>query len=195
MHQSSFLAMEKFKNQYLNKDSVLDILDIGSFDSNEKPFNYGHLFNEKTWNYSGMDIREGPNVDLVVSDIYNWVEIDDESYDVVISGQAFEHMEFFWKAIVEIERILKSGGFCCIIAPSTGPVHRNPFDCFRFTAEGMSAMGEYAGLDVLESYTQTSPVWNDSVLIAKKSHPSNDLKSRLDNLEKKIDVLLNEFKE
>ena len=195
MHQSSFLAMEKFKNQYLDKDSVLDILDIGSFDSNEKPFNYGLLFNEKNWNYSGMDIREGPNVDLVVSDIYNWIEIDDESYDVVISGQAFEHMEFFWKAIAEIERILKHGGFCCIIAPSTGPVHRNPFDCFRFTSDGMCAMGEYAGLDVLESYTQTALVWNDSVLVAKKSDSNNDLEAKLDNLEEKIDILLKKVTE
>lgn len=196
MHQSSFLAMEKFKNQYLNKNSVLDILDIGSFDSNEKPFNYGLLFNEENWNYSGMDIREGPNVDLVVSDIYNWIEITDESYDVVVSGQAFEHMEFFWKAILEIERILKPGGFCCIIAPSTGPVHRNPFDCFRFTAEGMKAMGKYAGLDVVDYYTQTSPLWNDSVLIGKKINSNNnDLKNRLDNLENKIDILLKEIKE
>ncbi len=64
-----------------------------------------------------MDIQEGPNVDIVVSDIYNWIEIEDSSFDVVISGQAFEHMEFFWKAIKEIERILKPGGLCCIIAP------------------------------------------------------------------------------
>ena len=50
MHQSSFLAMEKFKNKYLDENSNLDILDIGSFDSNEKPFNYGLLFNEnKFW--------------------------------------------------------------------------------------------------------------------------------------------------
>ena len=192
MHQSSFLAMEKFKNMYLDKSSTLDILDIGSFDSNEKPFNYGLLFDEKNWNYSGMDIREGPNVDVVVSDIYDWIEIPDESYDVVISGQAFEHMEFFWKAIVEIERILKSEGFCCIIAPSTGPVHRNPFDCFRFTSEGMRAMGEYAGLNVLECYTQDSSVWNDSVLISKKSKSNNNLENKLDNLEKKIDILLKE---
>lgn len=169
MHRSSFLAMEKFKDKYLDKNCTLDILDIGSFDSNPKPFNYGLLFNEKKWNYFGMDIREGPNVDLVVSDIYDWVEIKDASYDVVVSGQAFEHMEFFWKAIVEIERILKPEGFCCIIAPSAGPVHRHPYDCYRFTAEGMKAMGEYAGLDVLEYYTKDAPAWNDSVLIGKKS--------------------------
>ena len=195
MHESSFLAMTKFKNQYLDKNSNLDILDIGSFDSNPKPFNYSLLFNEKKWNYTGMDIREGSNVDLVVSDIYNWIEIKDKSYDVVVSGQAFEHMEFFWKTIVEIERILKANGFCCIIAPSTGPVHRNPYDCFRFTDDGMKAIGKYAGLEVLENYTQTSPVWNDSVLICRKSNSNNKLENRLNSLEEKMDILLKEVKE
>lgn len=194
MHQSSFLAMKKFISHYLDKSSILNILDIGSFDSNQEPFNYGLLFNEKNWNYFGMDIREGPNVDVVVSDIYNWVEITDESYDVVVSGQAFEHMEYFWKSIVEIERILKPGGFCCIIAPSTGPVHRNPFDCYRFTAEGMNAIGKYAGMEVLECYTQVSHIWNDSVLICKKSESKNNLDLKLDYLEKKIDILLKEVK-
>ena len=194
MHKSSFSAMEKFKNKYLDKNSILNILDIGSYDSNEKLFNYGLLFNEKTWNYMGMDIREGPNVDLVVSDIYNWIEIKDNSYDVVVSGQAFEHMEFFWRAIVEIERILKPGGFCCIIVPSTGPVHRNPLDCYRFTAEGMCAMGKYAGFDVLESYTQVSPVWNDSVLIGQKSNPDSELGNKL-GLWGKFDNILKEIKD
>ncbi len=192
MHMSSFSAMERFKNEYLDTNAELNILDVGSFDSNQKPFNYGLLFDEEKWAYCGMDIREGPNVDLVVSDIYNWVEINDESYDVVVSGQAFEHMEFFWKAILEIERILKPGGFCCIIAPSSGPVHRNPWDCYRFTAEGMRAIGKYADLDVLDAFTNDSSIWNDSVLICKKSDSKNNLENRLDNLEKKIDILLKE---
>lgn len=195
MHQSSFSAMERFKEQYLDKNSILDILDVGSFDANSDPFNYGFLFNEKNWNYTGMDIKEGPNVDLVVSDIYNWFGIKDETYDVVISGQAFEHMEFFWKTIVEIERILKPQGLCCIIAPSTGPVHRNPYDCFRFTDDGMKAIGKYAGLEVLESYTQTSPIWNDSVLICRKSNSNKKLENKLNTVEKKIDILLKEIKE
>ena len=195
MHQSSFSAMERFKEQYLDKNSILDILDVGSFDTNSDSFNYGFLFNEKNWNYTGMDIKEGPNVDLVVSDIYNWFGIKDETYDVVISGQAFEHMEFFWKTIVEIERILKPQGLCCIIAPSTGPVHRNPYDCFRFTDDGMKAIGKYAGLEVLESYTQTSPIWNDSVLICRKSNSNKKLENKLNTVEKKIDILLKEIKE
>lgn len=37
---------------------------------------------------------DGPNVDLVPKDIYYWEEITDESFDLVISGQVFEHIEY-----------------------------------------------------------------------------------------------------
>ena len=171
MHRSSFFSMQKFKTNYLKNLQNLKILDIGSYDSSGDSFNYRSIFDEDTWEYVGMDLKEGPNVDLVVSDVYMWGEIPNESFDVVISGQAFEHMEFFWKSIEEITRILKKGGCCCIIAPSSGPVHKNPVDCFRFTADGMAEIGKYAGLKILETYTNTtkeSNPWFDSVLIAKK---------------------------
>lgn len=103
MHESSFLEMKQFKDKYLDKNMELNILDIGSYDSNIKPFNYGLLFNENNWHYNGMDIRNGPNVDIVVSNIYNWIEIDNNSFDVVISGQAFEHMEFFGKLYLKLK--------------------------------------------------------------------------------------------
>ncbi|WP_346674980.1 class I SAM-dependent methyltransferase [Methanobrevibacter woesei] len=198
MHKSSFQTMVKFKNCYLNKESNLRILDIGSYDSSGTNYNYGRFLREKNWQYRGMDIHEGPNVDIVVSDIYNWVEIEDESYDIVISGQAFEHMEFFWMTIKEVERILKPGGFCCIIAPSSGPVHKNPFDCFRFKDDGMRAIADYAGLEVIECYTNEDEIsnpWYDSVLIAKKPYSikDNSLDRRMDNLEKKLDLILKEI--
>lgn len=172
MHKSSFQSMEKFKNNYLNPEDSLNILDIGSYDASDTSYNYGRFLREDNWKYRGMDIQEGPNVDIVVSDIYNWIEIEDSSFDVVISGQAFEHMEFFWKAIKEIERILKPGGLCCIIAPSAGPVHKNPYDCFRFTDNGMKQVANYVGLQTLECYVNDDEIaypWYDCVLIARKS--------------------------
>lgn len=73
-----------------------------------------------------MDLHQfrfqgGNNVNIVVSDIYNWFEVEDNSYDVIISGQLFEYLEFFWLIMSEIERVLKSRGFVCIIVPSSGP--------------------------------------------------------------------------
>ncbi|WP_283390293.1 class I SAM-dependent methyltransferase [Methanobrevibacter woesei] len=195
MHKSSFQAMEKFKNLYLNKEDNLKILDIGAYDSSGTNYNYGRFLREKNWQYNGMDIQKGPNVDIVVSNIYKWDEIEDESYDVVISGQAFEHMEFFWKAIKEVERILKVGGFCCIIAPSAGPVHKNPFDCFRFKEDGIKSLADYAGLEVIECYTNDNEIskpWYDSVLIARKKYfnKNDNLNKRIDALEHKLDLIL-----
>ncbi len=192
LHKSSFQAMERFKNKYLNKEINLKILDIGAYDSSGTNYNYGRFLKEEKWQYYGMDIQEGPNVDIVLSDVYNWFEIENESYDVVISGQAFEHMEFFWKAIEEIERILKPEGLCCIIVPSSGPVHKNPFDCYRFTEDGVKAIAEYAGLKVIEAYTNKNEIskpWYDSVLIAKKEYNNkNKFDKRKVTLDKRFDV-------
>ena len=94
-----------------------------------------------------MDLSEGENVDLVLSDPYSWSEIRSSSVDVFVSGQAFEHIEFFWQTMLEIARALKPGGLCCIIAPSGGPEHKYPLDCWRFYPDGFRALARYAGLD------------------------------------------------
>ena len=106
MHPTSYEKMEYFKNTYLNPEKELKILDIGSFDKTGN-YNYSLIMNEEKWTYHGLDLSEGKNVDIVVKDPYVWREIEDETYDVVISGQAFEHIEFFWLTMEQINRVLK----------------------------------------------------------------------------------------
>jgi len=36
------------------------------------------------------------------------------SQDVVVSGQTFEHMEFFWAGLQRMERVLKPGGLLSV---------------------------------------------------------------------------------
>ena len=100
--------------------------------------------------------------------LYLWKEIKDNFADVVISGQAFEHIEYFWLTMEEISRTLKPGGLICLIAPSAGPVHRCPVDCWRFYEDGFSALARYVGLSVLETFIDPVPGWKNCVLIAKK---------------------------
>ena len=106
MHKSSFEKMRWFKNNYLEEDCYLDILDVGSLDTSGDNYNYKSLFENIKWNYTGLDFENGDNVDILVEDIYNMAEINDNSYDVVISGQLFEHLGFFWLTMGEIDRIL-----------------------------------------------------------------------------------------
>ena len=94
----------------------------------------------------------------------------------MISGQAFEHIEFFWLTMLEISRVLKPEGLCCLIAPSSGPEHRYPVDCWRFYPDGFAALARFTSLKVLEVYSQDGPtgyqdgsdMWQDTVLVCRK---------------------------
>jgi len=171
MHTSSLYNMKVFRDSYLLGKQDLKIMDIGSLNLNGS---YEELFTK--WEYIGVDIVAGNNVDIVLEDPYKWQEIETDSVDVVISGSAFEHIEFFWLTMEEIVRILKPGGVCCIIAPSSGPMHHHPVDCWRFLPDGFRALARYVGLEVLEAKRPEegrkldwpSEMWADTVLIARK---------------------------
>lgn len=179
MHDSSLHNMKNFFYNYFNnrKEEELKILDVGSFDMNGSYKHIIEAFNEfNKWFYTGLDIVEGENVDIVVSDHYNWDEIKNNTYDIVICGQTLEHVEYFWLTMKEIARVMKKDGYCCIIVPSTGPEHRYPLDCWRFLSDGLRALAKYADLDIIENYIHTEPhpypdtsyYWKDGVLICKK---------------------------
>ena len=176
MHRSSHSKMEWFKNTYLDVSDNLEILDVGSFDVHEN-YNYSDIFDEENWNYTGLDMKKGANVDIVVDDIYNWPEIKDETYDVVISGQLFEHLEFFWLTMTQIERVLKPGGYVCIIAPSTGPKHGGDEPCcYKFHDDGFRALAKYVDLEVEHisiNIDNVSRPWHDACLVAYKEDPTH----------------------
>ena len=178
MHQSSMLRMEWFIGKFVeNKNVKLKVLDVGSYDFNGS---YKRLFPSAEFDYIGIDMESGPNVGQVVNTPYHWPDFATDSFDLVISGQAFEHNEFFWLTMEEIARVLKPGGKVCIIAPNGFIEHRFPVDCYRFFPDGMIAMARYVKLDVLHASTNASPkglektwcseVEADSILVAQKNY-------------------------
>ncbi len=94
MHLSSLDNMKKFRDRYLAgmENTGLEIFDLGSMAIGGC---YRSIFDAEKWTYTGVDLSEGENVDLVLSDPYSWSEIRSSSVDVFVSGQAFEHIEFF----------------------------------------------------------------------------------------------------
>ena len=152
------------------------VLDIGSYNVNGT---YKPLFLEKGFEYVGLDISEGPNVDVVPANMYDWEIIEDESFDYIVSGQAFEHIEYPWLTINEIKKKLKKDGIICIIAPNGLGEHRYPVDCWRFYGDGMRALARWCGLEVIETSIGGVPdlyaskkfdsTWNDACLVACKS--------------------------
>jgi SAM-dependent methyltransferase len=163
--------MKRLVEKYFFGYSVdLTVLDIGSTDVNGS---YKNLFN-KGVQYLGLDLAEGRNVDMVLKNPYDF-PISSNTADLVISGQAFEHIEFFWLTWMEIVRVTKEGGFIFLIAPSRGPEHRYPVDCWRFYPDGYRALAKLGFCELVEIKVDWEPhqdsesaQWGDCVGVFKK---------------------------
>lgn len=137
MHKESFEIMRHFVDTYLDKNQVLNVLDVGSFDVNGS---YRTLFDNPKWRYSGLDIANGPNVDYVSKGLYDFGV--NEQFDVVISGNCLEHVEAPWRWIQEIQKVTKQGGLVCIVTPFTIDEHKYPVDCWRILPDGYRSLLE-----------------------------------------------------
>lgn len=152
MHDSSMEEMRRFVAT-LDRSAELLIADIGAYDVNGS---YRRLFANEHWTYTGIDVGAGPNVDLVVPELYSWSDIADDTYDVVVSGQVMEHVTQPWKWIEEIVRIAKPGATICIIAPHTWGYHEHPIDCWRVWPDGMRGLFRHASIEEQRVYCNSA---------------------------------------
>jgi len=150
----------------------LNVLDVGSRAIGENQ-TYRDLFStldpmSVRFKYTGLDVEGGPNVNIVVGDPYDWLGMDN-LFDVVISGQAFEHIEYPWETIRQIEKVLKPGGYAVLIGPTTPTIHRFPVDCWRILPDGWNALAKWAKLEVIEStMNQYHGEWHDAYCFLQK---------------------------
>jgi SAM-dependent methyltransferase len=181
VHESSMQAMQRFVAEYLSgrRREHLEILDVGSMNVNGS---YRTLLDDPEWHYTGVDASDGEGVDLILPSPYDWSPLSSNKYDVVVSGQTFEHIEYPWVTLMEVARVLKPAGIVCLIVPSGGYEHRYPVDCWRYYPDGISALARWADLDVLSATTNWEPqgsfgddsaVWKDTVLVARKPPNAN----------------------
>lgn len=143
MHKSSMRLMSLFKEKYLSDMEGATILDIGSQNVGRHRRSYRQIFEDK-YKYTGMDIVAGINVDIVGYENITSV------YDVVISGQAMEHIARPWEWMKSITPYFTK--YICVIAPHTWPEHRNAQinDYYRYMPDGMRELFNYAGIAEIE---------------------------------------------
>lgn len=175
MHASSYEHMQILVDKYLDSNQKLLVADIGSYDVNGS---YRTLFGRPAWQYLGIDLNAGPGVDIVLTSPYK-IPLRADAVDLVISGQAFEHVEYFWQTWLEMLRIAKSGALVFLIAPSRGPEHKYPQDCWRFYPDGFRALAKLGGCEVLDVHTDWEPHsdpgsshWGDTVGVFRKNRVS-----------------------
>lgn len=173
MHPSSFNNM-KLAISKIPLRSNIDVVDIGgrSLDSNHNR-SYQSLLRNTYKNYYIVDIVDGIGVTHVMKDQYT-LPFEDNSVDLVLSGQVLEHVNNFFKFIDDCKRILKPNHYMIHIAPSEkGSWHDNP-DNWRFGRDSMKTICNECGLELVSNWIdvsapdQRSRKWADNVMIARK---------------------------
>jgi len=173
--------------EYLQNKQKLLVLDIGGANVNGS---YADIFSQDKFNYIAADIAPAEGVDVVLDDPYN-LPFNNASVDIVISGQTFEHVEFFWLLFAEMARILKADGWLFLITPSAGPVHRYPVDCYRFYPDAYNALAKYTGIRLISVYRDQRGPWQDLVGVFSKT--DQDIKSDYSKWQALPDNEINRF--
>jgi len=132
------------KHQY-GLDGPLHILEVGSYNVNGS---VRTLFDQT--NYLGVDIVEGPGVDMVLSAHALSTELGFERFDLVVSTEMLEHDRKPWRSLYNMCDVLKDGGLLLVTARGNGFGEHNPPDRFRFMEQGFHDIIEDAGFEVLE---------------------------------------------
>jgi SAM-dependent methyltransferase len=179
LHASSFENMARCHDRYLGTQAWADggervVVDVGGADVNG---GYRPIFDDPRYRYLTVDLAAGEGVDVVLDDPYR-LPFADGSVDVVLSGQMLEHCEFFWLTFAEMMRVLKPDGYLFLIAPSAGPIHEYPVDCYRFYPDAYRALAKHAGCHLHEVWLDERGPWRDLVGVFAKHPPTGDVVSR-----------------
>mmetsp|Transcript_2320 Transcript_2320/g.4694 ORF Transcript_2320/g.4694 Transcript_2320/m.4694 type:complete len:329 (-) Transcript_2320:252-1238(-) len=65
---------------------------------------------------------------------------DDNSFDIAIANQVFEHVEMPWVCVDEIHRVLRPGGYIVIGVPTMYQEHKWPTDYWRFMPDSLQVL-------------------------------------------------------
>lgn len=144
-------------NRFISNVNDMDqasLLEIGS--RNVTGVVWRNVF-QSSVAYTGLDIHEGENVD-VVGDVHTLSShFPGNHYDAVFSISVFEHLAMPWKACLEINRIMKPGGLLYISTHPTIPPHELPWDFWRYSRETFKTLlNDSTGFEILEA-TEGTP--------------------------------------
>lgn len=121
------------------------ILELGARKINQKERfgDYGE--------YVVFDIHEDEGVD-VAGDIHQLSRYFGEGqFDAVFMVSVMEHLAMPWKAILEINRVMKPGGLLFISTHPVWPAHALPWDFWRYSKEAFPVLlNRFTGFEVLK---------------------------------------------
>ncbi len=125
------------------------VLEVGSCDVNGslRPF----IESRDPEIYVGVDVVNGPGVDVICDGENLLDKFQEETFDIVISTELLEHVRNWAKVVSNIKKVCKPGGIILITTRSIGfPFHGYPYDFWRYELEDMEAIFSDCEIQVLE---------------------------------------------
>jgi hypothetical protein len=92
------------------------------------------------WRYTGLDVVNGPNVD-VVGDAHQLSRLfPEQHFDAIMTFSTLEHLMMPWKFAIELNKALTHGAIGLFFTHHTWPLHEVPWDFWRFSDEAWKAI-------------------------------------------------------
>ena len=197
MHLSCYIRTRWFFETYDSylknfvSSGKIKILDVGGADWNGE---YEFL-NDCKYDKDVLDIDNHKGVTIIPRDPYNWSEIEDDTYDVVMSTNTFTFVDYFWLTIREMARVVKPGGIVCVITPSILWNKGYPRSNWGFNRDGLITLSEWAELNLIDASVGGVPSeksgyeWDsqadDACMIAVKGEPRGVLPTQRLRIERR----------
>ena len=116
------------------------VLDVGSGDF----LRYRDFFSFDVYDTLEPDAAKKPTIVGSAEQM----PLQDALYDTVISTQVLEHLPHPSRAVSEMFRILKPGGYAVVTVPQWNELHEEPYDYWRYTSYGLQALFSEAGFRI-----------------------------------------------
>lgn len=137
-----------FRQLALNAEAPA-VLEIGS--RNVSASTSGRTRFPGVEDYVGVDIHAGEFVDVVADAHQLSLVFPENRFDFVYSISVFEHLMFPWKAVMEINAIMKTGGHVFVATHPAWPPHELPWDFWRFQHHSAhSLFNEKTGFEIIQ---------------------------------------------
>jgi SAM-dependent methyltransferase len=129
-------------NYFINKK----VLDVGGGDING---NNRHFF--VNCEYHANDVCDAPNVTIISKT--KDLEFNDNTFDMIISSECFEHDFEYEQSLLKIYKMLKPGGLFCFTCASTGraehgTMRTSPYNCYATIAKLDDFINYYKNLTI-----------------------------------------------
>lgn len=168
MHPSVWAYVNEMAGRYGPFGSVLD---VGSYDDKgsaaEGNGSVRAIF--PAVSYHGVDIREGPGVDEVISP--GKLPFPDSTFGLVVSTEVLEHDARPWETVAEMARVARKK----VIVTARGFDERGCYevhggiDLWRFTVASLCLLVSDAGLEVIDA--RSDPACPGAFVTAAKPSP------------------------